>query len=55
MPNDVCLNADKTREVPCESEEAAFRYSREDADRILAEAKAAKQAANKARSAGENK
>ena len=31
----VCLNADMTADVPCDSVEARYVYSREDAERIV--------------------
>jgi hypothetical protein len=51
----VCLNADMTKVVPCDSEEAAHIYSKADADQILAETKGRTQSANKGRSTAENK
>ena len=51
----VCLNADMTKVVPCDSDEAAHVYSKEDADRILGETKQREQAANKARRQAEDK
>jgi hypothetical protein len=51
----VCLNADMTKIVDCDSDEAAHVYSRDDADKILGEKKATARSANKAREAAENK
>lgn len=36
MVERVCFNADKSAEVPCDSPEAAFLFSPEDAERIRA-------------------
>lgn len=40
-----CMNADLTREVPCDSPEAAYVYPEAEIKRILAERKAVAKAA----------
>lgn len=51
----VCLNADRTKIVSCDSEEAAFQIEKGEADKLFADQKAAAAAENKARKAAEDK